>query len=302
MRVASASCRKPGGFCNDGKQSGKGETMRPPSRLGLKTAVFGVALLLAATPGARAAGPAAPPAVPQINKTTVYNGAVPTVSYSVQGGSPHLQALAHALQFTENEMTVTTELQQLRLGIVHNEQTLDAVRTSQLLGLGPMSTPGYACYTPPDSALKTALVPGLAREANPAKAYELINLWEQLQTEVQAEQANAAGVVRAEAPAGQDAQPVAAVAGPVPAPQPEAPVAAPAAAPQLVVQQPALPAIRFGGPASAQQIPTPVRFGTRAGPQRFPPPLQPQQALAFQQMVRQRILDAQQQQRMSLQQ
>ncbi len=270
--------------------------MRPASRLGLKMAALLAALVLAATPAARADGPAAPAAVPQVNKTTVYNGVVPTVSYSVQGGSPHLQALAQALQFTENEMTLTGELQQLRLGIVHNETTLDGLRTAQQLGLAPVSTPGYAGYAPPDSALKRALVPGLAKEAKPAKAYELINLWEQLQTELQAEQANAAGVVRAGLPAGRDAQPVAVAPGPVAAPQPEAPVAAPPA----VVQQRPVPPVRFGAPLSPQQFPTPVRLGAPAGPPRFPTPLQPQQALAFQQMVRQRILGAQQ--RMSLQQ
>jgi hypothetical protein len=193
---------------------------------------------------------------------------------------------------------VTGELQQLRLGIVHNENTLEALRASQQLGLGPVSTPGYACYAPPDSALKSALIPGLAKEAQPAKAYELINLWEQLQTELQAEQANAAGVVRAGPPAGQDAHPVAAAAGPVAAPRPEAPVAAP----QVVARQPPMPPVRFGAPLSPQQVPTPVRFGAQAGPPRFPTPLQPQEALAFQQMVRQRILEAQQQHRMSLQQ
>jgi hypothetical protein len=151
---------------------------------------------------------------------TIYNGSVPTVSYSVQGGSPHLQALCQTLQFTENELTLTGELQKLRLGIVVNEQTLDRVRTSQQLGLGPISTPGYAaCFAPPDSALKSALIPGLAQEATPAMAYELINLREQVQTELQAEQAKAAGVVRGEPPARQNAQPVAPMAGPVAAPQ-----------------------------------------------------------------------------------
>ena len=73
---------------------------------------------------------------------TIYNGSVPTVSYSVQGGSPHLEALAASLQFTENELILTNELQQLRIGMVANERTLDMVRTSQQLGLGPISTPG----------------------------------------------------------------------------------------------------------------------------------------------------------------
>jgi hypothetical protein len=137
------------------------------------------------------------------------------VSYTVEGGSPHLQALYQTLQFTENELTLTTQLQKLRLGIVANEQTLDTLRTAQQLGLGPISTPGSAaCYAPPDSALKSALIPGLAREARPAVAYALINLREQVQTELQAEHDKAVAAVRGEPPAGQNAQPVAPMAVP----------------------------------------------------------------------------------------
>jgi hypothetical protein len=141
---------------------------------------------------------------------TIYNGPVPTVSYSVQDGSPHLQALSQALQFTENELNLTAELQKLRLGIVVNEQTLDTLRISQALGLGPISSPGYAaCYAPPESALKRALIPGLAQEATPATAYALINLRERLQTELQAEQGKAIATARGEPPARQNAQPAA---------------------------------------------------------------------------------------------
>jgi hypothetical protein len=206
---------------------------------------------------------------------TIYNGSVPTVSYSVEGGSPHLQALCQTLQFTENEINLTKELQKLRLGIVANEQALDTLRTAQQLGLGPISTPGYAaCYAPPDSALKRALIPGLAKEATPARAYDLINLWEQVQTELQVEQAKAVAAVGGEPPARQNAQLVVPpVAGPVAIPQAAAPVAAPPVAPVMVPAQ--------------------------AVPQQLPMPLDP---VAFQQMVRQnqervrqQILQAQQQ-------
>jgi hypothetical protein len=237
--------------------------MHPTWRFGSKTAALVAALLLVGTAGAQGVKPAAPAAVPQVHKMTIYNSLVPMVSYSVEGGSPHLQALYQTLQFTENELNVTRELQKLRLGIVANEQTLDMLRTSQQLGLGPISTPGYgACYAPPDSALKCALIPGLAREATPAMAYELINLWEQVQTELQAEQDKAAVAVRGEPPAGQNAQP-----------------AAPAAA-QAVPQQFPMPLIRFSAPAA---------------PQRLPLPLDPQQVVAFQQRVRQQIMQTQQQ-------
>ena len=207
--------------------------MHPTSQFGSKTAALVAALLLAGTAAAQEAGPPAPAAVLQVNKMTIYNGSVPTVSYSVEGGSPRLQALFQTLEFTDNELNLTRELQRLRLGIVVNEQTLDTVRTSQALGLGPISTPGNAaCYGPADSALKRALIPGLAQEATPAMAFELINLRERVQTELQAEQRKAAATVRGEPPATPNAQPAAPTAGPVAVPPPKAPVAAPQAVPQ----------------------------------------------------------------------
>jgi hypothetical protein len=237
-------------FVNNWIQNRKGEPMHPSSQFGSKTAALTAALLLVGTAGAQDARPAAPAAVPQVQKMTIYNGFVPTVSYSVQGGSPRLQALSETLQFTENELNLTKELQKLRLGIVANEQTLDTLRTAQQLGIGPISTAGYApCYAPPDSALKRALIPGLAQAAAPAMAYELINLREQVQTELQAEQRKAVAPVCGEPPARQNAQPLAPGAGPV---------AAPPAAPVMVPAQ--------------------------AVPQQLPMPLDP---VAFQQMVRQ---------------
>ena len=220
--------------------------MHPTSRFGSKTAALVAALLLAGTAGAQEARPAAPAAVPQVQKLTIYNGLVPTVNYSVEGGSPHLQALVQTMQFTENELNLTGELQKLRLEIVANEQTLDRVRTSQALGLGPISTPGYAArYAQHHSDLKSALIPGLAREATPAMAYELINLREQVQTELQAEQNKAAASVRGKPPARQNAQPAAPVAGPV-------------AAAQAVPQQPPMPPVWFSVPAAPQRLPMPL--------------------------------------------
>jgi hypothetical protein len=239
--------------------------MHSTSRFGSTTAALVAVLLLAGTTVAQEARPAAPAAVPQVHKLTIYNGVVPTVSYSVHGGSPHLQALYQALQFTENEITLTTELQKLRLGIVANEQTLDTLRTAQQLGLGPIGTPGYvACYASPDSALKSALIPGLAQAATPAVAYELINLREQVQTELQAEQDKTVAEVRGEPPARQNALPVAPVAGSV-----------------------AVPQVGFSGQPVPQQLPTRLDL---------------QQVFAFQQrvrqnqqMVRQQMMQAQQQ-------
>jgi hypothetical protein len=197
--------------------------MRLTSRFGTKTAALVTVLFLAGTAGAQETAP--PATVPQIHKMTIMNGAVPTVSYSVQGGSPHLQALVKTLEFTENELTLTTQLQKLRTGIVANEQALASFRTWQQLGLGPTGAPGYAaCYAPPDNALQRALAPGLAQEATPAAAFALINLWEQVQTELHAEQNKAVAAARAEPPARQNAQPA--------APQVKGPVAAAPAAPQ----------------------------------------------------------------------
>jgi hypothetical protein len=287
MLVASASY-SPAVFVNNGIQNRNGETMHPASRFGSKTKALMAALLLVGTAGAQEVPPAALAAVPKVYRTTVYNGTVPTVSYAVQGGSPHLQALAQALQYTENELNLTGELQKLRLGIVANEQTLDTVRTSQALGLGPISTPGAAaCYPPPDSALKQALIPGLAREATPAAAYQLINLREQVLTELQAEQDKMVGAVPGAPRAMPNAQPVApAAAAQAVAHQVPPPPVGPAAAPQVVAREIPLPQIIVPAPAAPRQVPDPLT----------------QQVLAFQQqvrqnqeMVRQRILQTQQQ-------
>jgi hypothetical protein len=235
--------------------------MHPTSQFLSKSLALAAALLLVGAAGAQEAKPAAPAAVPKIQKMLIYNGPIATINYSVQGGSPHLQALVQTLQFTENEINLTEELQTLRRGVVANEQILDRVRTSQALGFGPISTPlSAACY-PPDSSLKSALIPGLAQEATPAMAYELINLREQVQTELQLEQARAAGLVRGDPPAGQNAPPAAPVAAPVPIPPPPAraprPVPAPPVAPGMVPAPAVLPQVLMPfNPVAFQQ---PVR-------------------------------------------
>jgi hypothetical protein len=255
-------------------------------RYASKAVALVAALLLVGTTRADDPKPAAQPVVPVVNKTTIYNGQVPTVSYTVQGGSPHLQALARSLQFTENEIGVTEELQRLRLGIVANEQTLDAVRTSQALGIGPIPTPGYAaaCYSSTDSDLKRALIPGLACEATPATAYELINLWELQQTQLQAEQGRAAPAPRVELPANPNLQPVASTGPLMSIPHVGAPVAGPIAASRTLGPQATLTG----------------SFAAQAAPQPPPGPMNAQQVLAFQQMVRARIAQAQQMHRQRL--
>lgn len=175
--------------------------MHPASQFGSKTASLMVAILLVGTAGAQGAEPAAPATVPRVYKTIIYNGSVPTVSYIVQGGSPHLEALCQTLEYTENEMTLTKELQKLRLGIVTTSKPIWSKLRRH--GFGPVGAPGYAaCGFPPYSTLKGALIPGLAQEATPSAAFELINLREQVQTELQVEQAKATGVVHGGPPAG----------------------------------------------------------------------------------------------------
>ncbi len=245
--------------------------MKPSLQFGSRTAALVAALLLAGVADAQQAGPAAPAAAPIVNKMTILNGSVPTVSYSVQNGSPHLEALAQTLQYTDNELNVATELQKLRLGIVKNEQTLDAARTSQQLGFGPISTPvSAACYTPPDSALKRALIPGLAQEATPAMAYQLINLREQVQTELLAEQTNAA------APAG--AKP------PAPNAAPTAPHARPAAARQAVPPQFATKLVNSSKPETTQELQTSLENQILAYQQEMAPRIRQLQQMQAQQL------------------
>jgi hypothetical protein len=224
--------------------------MRLPSRFGPKVTTLVAALLLVATAGAGEAGPVVP-AGPEIHKTTIYNGLVPTVTYTAENGSPRLQALCQELSFTENELNLTGQLQQLRQGIVANEQTLQTLQTSRQLGLGPIGRPGLAArYAPPDSALKTALIPGLAREAKPTTAYQLIALREQVQTELLAEQGKPAGAANVVPPALPNALPAAPAAGAAAAPRPAAvlwpaktPPAAAANAPRAAAQQLPMPQV-----------------------------------------------------------
>lgn len=102
--------------------------------------------------------PAALAAVPQVRKMNIYNGPVPTVAYSVQGGSSQLQALVQTLQSTENEFNLASESPKTR--------------------------------------------PGLAQDTS-ALADELVKLREQVQTQLQAEQAKAVAAACGEPPAWQ---------------------------------------------------------------------------------------------------
>jgi hypothetical protein len=98
----------------DRRRKGKGEPMHPPSSL-LRGAISLLTTLLAV--GAARAQDARPtdPA-PRVHQLIIRNGPVQTVTYFVQGGSPHQQGLYRALQFTENELALFEEFQQQRMG------------------------------------------------------------------------------------------------------------------------------------------------------------------------------------------
>jgi hypothetical protein len=275
MHVASASL-VPWLSVNHYVRNRKEETMHPTLRLGSKLAALVAALLLVGHAVAQAPGIAAPTSIPQVYKMTISDGLASTVHYFVEGGSPHLQALGKALQFTENEVNLTSDLQRLRLGIVANEN-------AQQLGFGLIGAPGDPGWCPPpDSSLKRALIPGLAHEATPAAAYQLINLWERMQTELQAEQAKAAAGVKGAPHARPNAQPAAPATAPVPDPQPKTPATRPGAAP---------PAAPVTAPAPA--IPQPLSMPADSAALE-------QQVLQSQESMRQAVRQLQQQIRQKL--
>jgi hypothetical protein len=125
--------------------------MHPRSFLTGSTVLL-VPLLAAGVADAQQAKPADSP--PQVHKQTIYNGAVPRVSYYVQGGSPHQDASYRALQFTENELTIAEEDQNLRMADLAGAATWSPQR------YGLRSNVGYAgygyggYYSPVDNALQ----------------------------------------------------------------------------------------------------------------------------------------------------
>jgi hypothetical protein len=189
-----------------------------------------------------------------IQKLTIDNGGAHSVKYYVAGGSPQLQALVRRVEWTENELSVIEQLQQLKLDTVVNERRVAAFRTTQLInpiyrpGFLPLvSAPGNGGYGP--SSLQRDLQCQLAAEATPDAAMQMIGFLEDMQTQLDAE-------LKTLPPQEQQA-----AQGPIDALRPR--VAAlsrgdvPPPPPQPVVPVP--PQVRFPAPAVPQQQPMPLQ-------------------------------------------
>src|SRR5260221_7958235 len=110
---------------------------------------------------------------PTVSKMTIAVGSLPTVYYSVQNGTPRLNAVYRLLGYAENEFTIVMQLQELKIDYVRNERTREAQTMS---GPGPYGS--YASSPPGESSLKTGLSLGLAAEGTPDAAVKAIQLLE----------------------------------------------------------------------------------------------------------------------------
>jgi hypothetical protein len=120
----------------------------------------------------------------------IFNGSLETVSYAVQGGSPQLQRAYRLLQYAEQEVSVVEQLQLLKLEYVHNERQLEALRTAQQLSyFMPRFTSGGDSFAG-ESTLKSAVSYGLADEATPERAEQIIRRLEQAQLDLAQELKN----------------------------------------------------------------------------------------------------------------
>ena len=221
-----------------------------------------ITVIFAVCGPARAQELAPPGSDVSIHKLVIEDGSSHTVKYTVQGGSPRLQALVRRVEWAENELSVIEQLQQLKLDTVVNERRVAAFRTAQLTN--PYYPPGF---TPRSiatnyggdgaSSLQRALKGQLAYEATPEAALQLIGFLEDVQTQLDVE-------LKALPPQEQQA-----AQGPIDALRPRV-----AALPRCDVPPPR------PQPVVLQQ----VRFPAQAVPQQLPMPLNP---VAFQQRVRQ---------------
>jgi hypothetical protein len=162
--------------------------MQPVSFLVGRSTIL-LAFLLAAGPvRADEAKSAAPVPKPTIHRLEIYNGSVREVNYFVQGGSPHLEALARLVGYTENQVTLAEHLQRLKLELVNSERRLTAARTAYelgQLGQGPLvGVPGlFGAFGFAGGAIFGNSLLGL-EEANYAAAVQMIRDLEQLQKEM----------------------------------------------------------------------------------------------------------------------
>jgi hypothetical protein len=202
-----------------------------------------------------------------IDKIVIENGPTHTVRYSVKGGSPRLQALVRRVEWTENELNVVEQLQQLKLDTVVNERRVAAFRTAQLTN--PNFPPGFIPLSIATgngwdgaSSLQRSLSRQLAYEATPQAALQLIGFLEQQQTQLDAELKALPPQEKKEAQ------------GPIDVLRPRL-----AALPRVEVPPPAVPP-QAPVAVAAPQVP----FPAQAVPQPLPMPLDP---VAFPQRVRQ---------------
>jgi hypothetical protein len=126
-----------------------------------------------------------------INRMVIDNGPIRTIKYSVNGGSPRLQALVRRVEWTENELSVVDQMQLLKLDTIVNQRQQTAYRTAQLSnpyfppGFSPLAIGAHNGYG--ESSLQNALSGQLAFEATPQAAMQLIGSLEKMQTDLDAE-------------------------------------------------------------------------------------------------------------------
>jgi hypothetical protein len=115
---------------------------------------------------------------PTVSKMTITVGSLPAVYYSVQNGTPHLNAVYRLLGYAENEFTLVMQLQELKFDYVRNERVREALTMS-----GPGLYGSYASHPPGESTLKYGLSQGLAAEGTPDAAVKAIQLLEKAETD-----------------------------------------------------------------------------------------------------------------------
>ncbi len=113
---------------------------------------------------------------PTVSKMTITVANLPTVYYSVQNGTPRLNAVYRLLGYAENEFTLVMQLQELKFDYVRNERTREARTMSGGYG-------SYAPSPPGESTLKFGLSQDLAAEGTPDAAVQAIRLLEKAESD-----------------------------------------------------------------------------------------------------------------------
>jgi hypothetical protein len=125
--------------------------------------------------------PAAPPR-PTIEDMTIINGSNVTHSYSVQNGSPQLEARYKELELADNEMNLAFELSHLKQDYVQNERTMDNLRVVhyQMGWPDSSSDSGYSSSSSSQNTptIKSEIAPQLAQSAIYENGVKAIRTWE----------------------------------------------------------------------------------------------------------------------------